>query len=72
MIAAGCSQTPGKRAYRRCGVLGRDLSGLPTNQELTRSPQISTGRFYPSCILPILKCEAWERPCTKAGTVTII
>src|SRR5260370_20633564 len=26
---------PDKRAYRRCGVLGRDLSGLATYQELS-------------------------------------
>jgi hypothetical protein len=35
MIAAGCSQTPGKRANRKSGVLVRNLSGNPTNQELT-------------------------------------
>src|SRR5260221_13501421 len=29
---------PDKRGYRRCGVLGLDLSGFPTNQDLaTRS-----------------------------------
>ena len=27
---------PGKRAYRRCGVLGLDLSGFSTNQDSAR------------------------------------
>src|SRR5260370_4450098 len=32
--------TPGKRGNRPCEVMGRDLSGFPTNQELARSLDI--------------------------------
>jgi len=40
--------TPGKRGYRRCGVLGLDLSGFSTYRELAlpeRLPYTSTGSF---------------------------
>jgi hypothetical protein len=45
---------PGKRGNQRSGVLGLDLSGLPTNQELANSSQ---GKSCPS-ITPILSKDS--------------